>query len=131
MHHWTSRLLALLLVCLTGSARPWAHHSFAAVYDQSKPLRVQGTVEAVEWKNPHVTMTLVSRDSEGAGTRWTFEMGAPRILTGRFGWTQQTVQVGDTVTIDGFRARNGGPEGAAVSITTRTGAQLRAVLPFR
>jgi len=121
-----------LLILLVGAgAGVRAHHSFAAIYDQSKPLNVRGTVETLEWKNPHVTLTLLSRGPDGVETRWEFEMGAPRVLTNQFGWVPQTVQVGDTITIDGFRARDGSQQAAAVSITTRTGARMRAVRPLR
>ena len=121
-----------LLIALMGmSAMVGAHHSFAAIYDQSKPLRLQGRVENVEWKNPHVTMTLVLRAADGAETRWALEMGAPRVLTSQFGWTPTSVQVGDTIVVDGFHARDGSQHAAAVLVTTRTGQQLRAVRPLR
>lgn len=132
MGHQRLGLTVALLVVLAWPAAPVrAHHSFAGVYDQSKPLRVQGTVDAMEWKNPHVTLVLMSRAGDGTETRWAFEMGAPRVLTDRFGWTPQTVRVGDAITIDGFKARDGSQRAAAMSITTRTGATIRAVLPLR
>jgi hypothetical protein len=108
-----------------------AHHSFAGVYDQTKPLHLEGTVEHIEWKNPHVTMTVVSRAADGLETRWVLEMGAPRVLTNQFGWTTSSIQNGDMIVVDGFRARDGSRQAAAVSITTRTGQQLRAVRSFR
>lgn len=125
-----SRAIGLLAVVALTGASLGAHHSFASVYDQQKPLRVQGVVAAVNWANPHVTMTLVAKQAAGE-IRWEFEMGAPGVLISQFGWTQQTVQVGDTITIDGFRARDGGQRGAAWTVTTKTGTQLRAVRPFR
>lgn len=126
------RCRIVLLTLLVGNSAPvGAHHSFAAVYDQSKPLHLAGKVENIDWANPHVKMTLVSRAADGAETRWSLEMGAPRVLTGQFGWTTTSVQIGDMIVVDGFRARDGGQQGAAVSITTRTGQQLRAVRPLR
>jgi hypothetical protein len=126
------RQMTLLLMFVLGtSALVGAHHSFAAIYDQSKPLHLQGRVENLEWKNPHVTMTLVSRGADGVETRWSLEMGAPRVLTNQFGWTTTSVQIGDTVVIDGFHARDGSQQAAAVAVTTRTGQQLRAVRPLR
>lgn len=108
-----------------------AHHSFAGVYDHARPLHLEGTVENMEWKSPHVVMTLVSRAADGVETRWSLEMGAPRVLTNQFGWTATSVQNGDRIVVDGFRARDGSQQAAAVSITTRTGQQLRAVRAFR
>jgi hypothetical protein len=122
---------AVLVLLATTNALVNAHHSFATVYDQSKPLHVQGTVDTLAWKNPHVTMTLVTRGTDETEIRWVFEMGAPQVLLNQFGWTPQSVQVGDKITIDGFRARDGSQQAVAMSITTRTGAQLRAVRPLR
>jgi hypothetical protein len=109
----------------------FAHHSFAGVYDQSKPLRVDGVVERIEWKNPHVVIALKVKDAGGADVQWVFEMGAPRVLMGRLGWAEDAVKVGDHIGVEGFHARAGGQQAAAVAITTRTGARLTAVLPFR
>jgi hypothetical protein len=126
------RHVTVLVMLLVGStAFVGAHHSFAAIYDQSKPVHIEGRVESLEWTNPHVTMTVVSRAADGPETRWALEMGAPRVLTNQFGWTTTAVQIGDVIAIDGFRARDGSLRAAAVSVTTRTGQQLRAVRPLR
>ena len=122
---------AMAVAVLLSLSAASAHHSFAGVYDQNKPLRVDGVVQRIEWKNPHVVIALKARDAAGADVEWVFEMGAPRVLTGRFGWTEDTVKVGDHIGVEGFHARAGGQQAAAVAITTRTGARLTAVLPFR
>ena len=108
-----------------------AHHSFAAVYDQSKPLRVDGVVQRVDWRNPHVVVALKAKDAAGAEVQWEIEMGAPRVLTSRFGWTDETVKIGDHISVEGYLARADDQQAAAVTITTRTGARLTAVQPFR
>jgi len=108
-----------------------AHHSFAAVYDQSQPLRVEGAVVRLEWSNPHARLHVRSVDADGTETTWTFEMGAPRVLTGQFGWSLDTIKVSDRVIVEGFRARNGGTLAAAQVVTTASGERFRSVLPFR
>lgn len=122
---------AILWVLLVAAIPVAAHHSFAAVYDESKPLKVDGVVWEIDWKNPHVQIVMVGKDGDGGNQRWTFEMGAPMVLIRDFGWTPDTVKVGDRITLEGFHARAGGEQAAAVSIVTRTGARLRAVRPFR
>lgn len=107
-----------------------AHHSFAAVYDQNKPVHVEGVVDQVEWKNPHVLIGLTST-SDGKALRWVFEMGAPPVLMREFGWSPDTVTVGDRISVDGYAARTGDGQAAAWTVTTRTGQRLRAVRPFR
>jgi hypothetical protein len=123
--------VAMAVAVLPSVAPASAHHSFAGVYDQSKPLRVEGVVQRIEWKNPHVMIALKVMDAVGGEGQWVFEMGAPRVLTGRLGWSEDTVKVGDRIGVEGFHARAGRQQAAAVAITTRTGTRLTAVLPFR
>jgi hypothetical protein len=120
---------------VTAAMRPTpvaAHHSFAAIYDQNQPIHVEGIVDRLEWKNPHVLITMTSAPANaGAVAHWVFEMGAPPVLMREFGWSPDTVKVGDHITIDGYAARAGEGQAAAWTVTTRTGARLRAVRPFR
>ena len=45
-------LLALLMIA--GSHPLFAHHSFAAEFDDQKPVKMTGTIVKVEWQNPHI-----------------------------------------------------------------------------
>lgn len=83
-----------------------AHHSFAAEYDQKKPVKVTGIVRKVEWTNPHSRMYLDVKDSNGTVTVWNFEFGSPNHLF-RAGWTRNTVKEGDQITIEGWEAKDG------------------------
>jgi DNA/RNA endonuclease YhcR with UshA esterase domain len=126
--------IALPMICialLTIAAPSAAHHSFAGEYDQTKPLRVEGTVVRLDWRNPHAILTLAAVTAAGESTTWTFEMGAPRVLADRLGWPADAIKTGDRVIVEGFLARNGGRAAAATYVTTASGARLRSVLPFR
>jgi hypothetical protein len=83
-----------------------AHHSFAAEYDEKKPVKVSGTVRKVEWTNPHSRMYLEVKDANGTVTVWNFEFGSPNHLF-RAGWTRDTVKEGDQITIEGWGAKDG------------------------
>jgi hypothetical protein len=83
-----------------------AHHSFAAQYDASKPIEMRGTVTKVEWTNPHARLYIDVRDDHGQVANWNFEMASPNILV-RNGWKQNTVKVGDQITVGGYLARKG------------------------
>lgn len=104
-----------------------AHHSFAAEYDSSKPLKLTGAVTKIDWANPHVYFYIDVKDPESGKTvNWAFEMGAPAVLT-RSGWKRSSVKIGDVITVEGTRAKDGGTHGNARSvIMTATGEKLGA-----
>ena len=97
--------LALLLVA-AAAARPAAHHSFAAEFDASKAIRVTGTLAKVEWTNPHTYFYVDVKDDTGAVVRWACESGAPGALSRR-GFKRSLLKLGDTLIVDGYRAKNG------------------------
>jgi len=85
----------------------FAHHSFGAVFDANQPVTLTGVVTRVEWTNPHSHLYLDVKDDKGAIGKWALE-GYPATVLARTGWTRdQTVKIGDTVTIFGWKARDG------------------------
>ncbi|HLH32947.1 MAG TPA: DUF6152 family protein [Terriglobia bacterium] len=83
-----------------------AHHSFAAEYDSNKPIKFEGKVTKVEWSNPHVYFYVDVKDDSGKEVNYAVETGAPNGLY-RQGWRKDSLKIGDLVTIDGFRAKDG------------------------
>jgi hypothetical protein len=84
-----------------------AHHSFNATYDATKPVTLNGVVTRVEFRNPHIWIFVDAKDTNGV-TNWGCEGGAPNQLF-RQGWRPDTLQRGETVTIEGFASRSGKP----------------------
>ena len=110
------------------AARPLiAHHSFAAEFDAAKPFTLTGTVTKVDWMNPHSYFYIdVIDEQTKAVTNWAMELGSPNGLM-RAGWTRNTLKVGDKVTVEGSRAKNGSPTGNARSVVMKsTGQRLFA-----
>ena len=61
-----ARLTILAAAIVVASAVPVvAHHSFAAEYDRSKPIKFTGTVTKVEWMNPHIYYYVDVKDQSG------------------------------------------------------------------
>lgn len=116
-------ILGLWVALLGASVPAAAHHSFAAIFDASKPVKVTGTVTRVEWMNPHTWIYVDAKNASGGVEQWAFELGSPNRLM-RFGWNQDSLQNGTTVTITGSRARDGSLKAAADQVTLPDGKQL-------
>jgi hypothetical protein len=99
-------ILSAGILAIASGATLSAHHSFAAEFDASKAIRLNGTLAKVEWTNPHIYFYIDVKDESGAVVRWTCESGAPGALSRR-GWKRGDLKLGDTIVVDGYRAKNG------------------------
>jgi hypothetical protein len=97
---------ALLVTALASASLAHAHHSFAAMYDSAKPIRLVGKLTKVEWTNPHSHFYLDVKGKDGQVTSWAVEGAGPGALSRR-GFNKSDVRVGDTLTVDGYLARSG------------------------
>ncbi len=119
----------ILCVCLV--AFPWlsaspagAHHSFAAEYDGNKPVTLKGVVTKVEWTNPHSHFSLDVKDEKGRTVNWQLSGYTVNALY-RTGWKKDvTMKVGDTVSVFGWRARDGSNSAHAREVTFASGKKL-------
>jgi len=101
-----------------------AHHSFGAEYDVDKPVTVMGVITKIEWTNPHTYLFMDVKDDKGNVANWKFE-GYPPVVLNRTGWRKDiTMKVGDTVTVFGWRARDGTNWGHSREITFADGKKL-------
>ena len=101
-----------------------AHHSEAAEYDASKPVRVTGVVKKVEWTNPHIWFYVEGKDEvSGLQAVWGFSGAAPNGLRRR-GITKDSLKVGETVKVQGIRAKDGSPNAASRGVTFSDGRQV-------
>jgi hypothetical protein len=116
--------LAWIFLLLTSPAA--AHHNFRAEFDINSPFVVAGTVTRVEWTNPHTWFYLDVKDEKGVVATWAMEMGSPNALM-RAGWKRTSMNVGDTVSVDGYKSWDRKNTGNARSvILTKTGQKLFA-----
>jgi Family of unknown function (DUF6152) len=98
--------LAIVAVLAVGLVRTVStHHSFAAEFDATKTVTLDGVLTKLEWANPHIWMYLDVKDEHGVQP-WQCEGGPPNTLT-RNGWSPNSLKVGDHITIDGALAKDG------------------------
>jgi hypothetical protein len=116
-------LAAGLLALACAGQLAQAHHSFAAEFDAASKIKLTGTVTKLDWRNPHTYFFVDIADEKGAVHNWAFELGSPNVLMRR-GWTRETLKAGDTVTIEGSRARDGSYKANANSVVLATGKRL-------
>lgn len=114
-------------LALAAAAPCWAHHSFSAQYNRDDPVKLTGAVTKIEWMNPHVYFYIdVLNEETGEVENWALEMGAPAVIQRR-GWTRNTMKIGDLVTVEGSRARDGSNvANARKVIMAETGEELGA-----
>jgi hypothetical protein len=82
-----------------------AHHSFAATYDESKSVMIEGRLVQFLFRNPHSFVHVMAPDDKGQEQRWAVEWGGAGQLAGQ-GVTRETLKPGDVVVISGNPGRN-------------------------
>ena len=123
-------VLACSALLAANLAPSWAsaHHAFAAEFDINQPFEVKGAVSQVDWRAPHAHLFVDVEDENGAIVNYSFELTSPPILV-RQGWSRNSLQPGDRVTVSGHRSRNQPAAGRATAITRENGEAVYALRP--
>jgi hypothetical protein len=99
-------ILAGCVGLLTVSLPLSAHHSFAAEYDNSKPVSVKGKATKMDWVNPHSHLYFDVTTPDGKVEHWIAETPPPNGLY-RAGWRQSMIKGGEELTVNGFLSKDG------------------------
>ena len=82
-----------------------AHHSFTATYDESQEIRIEGTLVAFHFRNPHASVDVIAENEDGEMVRFGIEWGGAGQLASQ-GVTRESLKAGDHVIITGNPSRN-------------------------
>ena len=146
----TIGIVACATAGILGAPSPLsAHHSFSAEFDATRQIKVTGEVFEVEWTNPHAWVHVRAQEvceRRGSGSlrdtssdeewrcttigadetaEWGFELASPNGLM-RQGWSRNSLSLGESVTIEGSRARDDSLNGNARTVITAAGVRLFA-----
>jgi hypothetical protein len=106
-----------------------AHHSFAAEFDPSKVVHLEGTVVKFDWVNPHSWLYMDVKSADGTVEHWKIEGGAPSLLLRR-GWNRNSLPPGIKVVVNAFQARTGAFRASARDIVFPDGRKLDAASSY-
>jgi hypothetical protein len=121
-----SLAIAIALGCLFGAGSVRAHHSFAR-FDMDKSVQLTGTLIAVDWRNPHIGISIDVRSDQGPMQTWVLEGGPPARFRDR-GITKDhfAKAIGETLTIGVGPAKDGSRQGHLLTITWPDGTTIPA-----
>ena len=112
------------MAVLLSQAPVWAHHAFAAEFDEKKPVNFKdATVTRVQLINPHSWIYVDVKQPDGKVENWAIEAGSPNILLRR-GITKDTLKVGQKLNVDGYQSKDGSHRANGRDLTLPDGSKL-------
>jgi hypothetical protein len=113
--------LAAILSGAFGSGIVAAHHSVAP-YDRASMRELEGVISGINWRNPHIRLTLSVTDGAGRKTQWELE-GDSANAAARKGFTRDSVRIGDRVKVAGWPSTRGRQELFVINILAPSGVE--------
>jgi hypothetical protein len=114
----------VLLVGLTSSVGvAQAHHSFA-MFDATQSVTAEGTVQELQWTNPHVWLNVVVPQSDGTSKTLVLELNGISGLL-HSGWKPRTLKPADKIKVTYHPLRDGSPGGQLIELINDDGTLLK------
>jgi len=121
MRH-TRFVLIIGIAILLSAMVAYAQHTLGAKFDLTKPLTLKGTVTQIDWANPYVHV-LMKVPGTPRPVLWAVEIDGALTLA-KNGWSETNLTPGDTITVQGFTARDGSKQISGNTITTASGKKV-------
>ena len=115
--------LFVLMGLLLAAAPAFAHHGFASEFDQTRPLKLKGTVTKWEVTNPHSWIHMDVKGDDGKVVTWMIEGGSPNNLY-RLGFTKDSLPPGSEIMVEGYQAKDLSTRAVGKSVTFADGRKL-------
>lgn len=105
----------------------YAHHNMSALFDFNDRVTLTGTLSKVDWRNPHIYLTVDVKDVKGAKETWLSEGPPPSWFRIReIAKADFQGSMGQSLTIEVSRARDKSRSGLIRSITMPNGKVVSA-----
>jgi len=121
---WAAAAIVVALSGSIGLQSVTAHHSFA-LYDMTRSVEIDGSVDKLEWSNPHCWLFIFVAGSDSATVSYGFEMSSVGEMTRR-GWKKLLVKPGDKIKVKYHPLRDGRNGGLMMSVTMADGQTIGA-----
>jgi hypothetical protein len=106
-HALRALAIAVPLAMVAMSSPANAHHSFA-MFDPSKPMKFDATVQSLQWTAPHAVLWVEAGKvgAYDAGV-WSLELPTSPANLSKMGWSRNSVKPGDKVVVEINPMRDG------------------------
>ena len=113
------RILFGAVAMLVAASAAYAHHSYAATYDVTREITIDGKIVQFVYRNPHSFVHVTTKGENGESERWAVEWSGTTQL-GNAGVTRETLKIGDPVVIQARPSRVAGEYRALMLKLKRT-----------
>jgi hypothetical protein len=124
-----NRLAGLFALGSLVTVAALAHHNMTALFDLNDRVTLNGTFTKVDWRNPHIYLTVEVKNDEGKTETWQIEGPPPSFFRLRdIGRTDFEGAIGKAVTAEASRARDHSNSGL-MRVITLPGGKLVSACP--
>jgi len=113
-------VLGVMLTLIVAS--PQAHHNMSALFDFNNRVTTTGTLTKIDWRNPHISLSVDAKSEQGQSAMWSFEGPAPNVFR-NLNVAKSDFQgaLGKILKVEASRARDGSLSGLIRMITLPDG----------